>query len=260
MEKQKRIEVKDKNRELSDWTCAKIRQMRRFNRKSEEHRQIFNQIYMANKDLVQKFVHKYCADNVDKNLRDQLVAAGEHGLIEAILSFDESKGVTFGTYAVPTIKGYILNFINDSQLIPLSSHLAVQMAAARRGEEEYFDKYKGEKRAIDPVVLSLAKGHLSLDLMMSEENEGEDKPGWEIGEPSFDMEMIDNDFVKQALSILSDQERDVIIRHFLLSQTLKTIAKSYGVSTARIGQIKRDALEKMRRRFGWTSNKKLFGS
>lgn len=46
------------------------------------------------------------------------IQEGFYGLIKAAQSYDSSRGIAFSTYAVPTIKGYILKSLHEDKIIP----------------------------------------------------------------------------------------------------------------------------------------------
>ena len=49
---------------------------------------------------------------------DELVSAGSFGLIQAVDAFDESRGLSFSTYAVPRIRGAILDELRKQDHVP----------------------------------------------------------------------------------------------------------------------------------------------
>ena len=51
---------------------------------------------------------------------DDLVSAGSMGLINAVTSFDPSRGLAFSTYAAPRIRGAILDDLRRSDHVPRS--------------------------------------------------------------------------------------------------------------------------------------------
>ena len=58
---------------------------------------------------------------------DELVSAGNIGLLSAVEAYDPSRGSAFSTYAVPRIRGAILDELRRSDWLPRSSR-----ARARR--------------------------------------------------------------------------------------------------------------------------------
>ena len=51
---------------------------------------------------------------------DDLVSAGTLGLVRALESFDPSRGLEFSTYAIPRIRGSILDDLRDRDWVPRS--------------------------------------------------------------------------------------------------------------------------------------------
>src|SRR5438128_461453 len=49
---------------------------------------------------------------------DELVSAGTLGLIQAVDSFDRNRGLSFSTYAVPRIRGAILDELRKQDHVP----------------------------------------------------------------------------------------------------------------------------------------------
>src|ERR671937_890292 len=49
---------------------------------------------------------------------DELVSAGTLGLIQAVESFDKHRGLSFSTYAVPRIRGAILDELRKQDHVP----------------------------------------------------------------------------------------------------------------------------------------------
>ena len=63
---------------------------------------------------------------------DELVSAGTLGLISALQSFDASRGLAFSTFAVPRIRGSILDELRRQDHVPRSvRRKSREMAAAR---------------------------------------------------------------------------------------------------------------------------------
>lgn len=68
---------------------------------------------------------KYVAERVKDNLppevdRDDLVSYGIFGLIDAIEKFDHTRGLKFETYAIPRIRGAILDGLRACDTAPRS--------------------------------------------------------------------------------------------------------------------------------------------
>src|SRR5690554_2567390 len=51
---------------------------------------------------------------------DELVSCGVIGLMEALDSFDSSRGIAYSTYAIPRIRGAILDALRQQDHVPRS--------------------------------------------------------------------------------------------------------------------------------------------
>ncbi len=60
---------------------------------------------------------------------------------------------------------------------------------------------------------------------------------------------MDNDYVSALLSVLSEREREIIVRYLLNNETQVSISKELKISTTRTSQIYLQALEKIRANF-----------
>ncbi len=60
---------------------------------------------------------------------------------------------------------------------------------------------------------------------------------------------MDNDYVSALLSVLSEREREIVVRYLLNNETQVSISKKLKISTTRTSQIYLHALEKIRANF-----------
>jgi len=60
---------------------------------------------------------------------------------------------------------------------------------------------------------------------------------------------LDNDYVSALLSVLSEREREIVVRYLLNNETQVSISKKLKISTTRTSQIYLQALEKIRANF-----------
>jgi RNA polymerase sigma factor for flagellar operon FliA len=194
---------------------------------------------------------------------DELVSAGTLGLIQAADSFDRSRGLSFSTYAVPRIRGAILDELRKQDHVPrnvrrrtrdvsrarealagvlrrpptedeLSRHLSVPTDVLRKWEldaEGATICSLDQPLRTDPTGATLGETlfderHLSLDDLLTHEQE--------IGR------------LKRAIAALKEQERTVLGLNFFEELKLQEIATVLGLSVCRISQIRTAALAKLR--------------
>src|SRR6476646_10223657 len=92
----------------------------------------------------------------DKVDHDELVSAGILGLMSAMTAFDPGRGLAFSTFAVPRIRGAILDELRRQDHVPRSiRRKARQIAGARETLSRLFNR--------EPVDSELAE-HLGIDV------------------------------------------------------------------------------------------------
>jgi RNA polymerase sigma factor FliA len=194
---------------------------------------------------------------------DELVSAGTMGLIQAADSFDKSRGLSFSTYAVPRIRGAILDELRKQDHVPrnvrrrtrdvtrardalagtlrrsptefeLSAHLQVPTEMLRKWELDAegaavcsLDQPVRNETSPSTLADSIADERtVSLDDLLTHEHEVEQ--------------------LKLAIARLKDQERTVLALNFFEELKLQEIATVLNLSVCRISQIRTAALSKLR--------------
>lgn len=198
---------------------------------------------------------------------DDLVGYGVFGLIDAIDKYDMGKDVKFETYASLRIRGAIIDQIRKMDWIPRTvrqkqkkMETAIKDVEARLGrpatdeeiaqelgisDDEYMD-WQGQMKVTNVV---------SLDEFMEQ---GSDIPrdAGNAHSSTFDSpeESIEKEELKkmlaEALELLTDKEKKVILLYYYEELTSKEIASVLEVSESRISQLHTRALQKMRTKMG----------
>jgi len=194
---------------------------------------------------------------------DELVSAGTMGLIQAVDSFDRTRGLSLSTYAVPRIRGAILDELRRQDHVPrnvrrrsrdvaraqealvgslsrlpthdeLSQHMQIPTDVLRKWE---FDAEGASLSSLDQPMHADAVGATlgdtisddrvgSLDDLLTHEQE--------VGR------------LQQAIGTLKEQERTVLALNFFEELKLQEIATVLRLSVCRISQIRTAALAKLR--------------
>ncbi len=187
---------------------------------------------------------------------DDLVGAGLMGLINSIDHFDPQQGFKFETYAVPRIRGAILDGLRDVDWLPRSyrqksrrldkvmrkligelGRLPHDLEIARElglNEDEY-------QKFVDQVG---ATSLVSLDVTISTGDEGGVGTLHEVVsdrtrlDPSQELEEADaRDVVLKLIEALSEQERSVVALYYYEELTFREIGKVLRLSESRVCQI-----------------------
>jgi len=196
---------------------------------------------------------------------DDLVSTGVIGLIEALKNFDPKRGVKFETYAVPRIRGAILDELRALDWVPRSTR------AKSRAIERTVAKLENKLGRI-PNDTELAKALrvsvkdllwdlddvsgttiLSLDEMVYREEDNRQVPRVEtVGAATKDNVLGDLEknelkaFLTNSITRLSEQEKLVIALYYYEELTLKEIGEVMKISESRVSQIHTKSVLKLR--------------
>lgn len=195
---------------------------------------------------------------------DELVSAGTLGLIQAADSFDSARGLSFSTYAVPRIRGAILDELRKQDHLPRNVRRRsrdvqrardVLAATLRRPPTE--DELSRTLRIPEDVLRKWELDAEGATLRSLDHPVGGESPGATLGEMITDdralpvEELLSHEQeveqLKRAIARLRDQERTVLALNFFEELKLHEIARVLGLSVCRISQIRTAALAKLRR-------------
>ncbi|MDE7188004.1 MAG: FliA/WhiG family RNA polymerase sigma factor [Lachnospiraceae bacterium] len=198
---------------------------------------------------------------------EDLVSYGIFGLIDAIDKFDFLKDVKFETYASLRIRGAILDQIRKMDWIPRTIRqkqkkidtvirdIEIKYGRSATDEEiaaglgitgeEYLD-WQSQMKITNVVSLNefLEQG----SEVPNEANQGRST---QFDSPEAVLERDElKKILVEALELLTEKERKVIVLYYYEELTLKEISNILGVSESRISQLHTRALQKMRGKMG----------
>lgn len=198
---------------------------------------------------------------------EDLVSYGIFGLIDAIDKFDCLKDVKFETYASLRIRGAILDQIRKMDWIPRTIRQKQKRidAAIKEIETQYGRSATDEEIAkslgitddeyLDWQSQMKITNVVSLNEFLEQGSEVSNEAG-STRSAAFDSpeEILERDELKkmlaQALELLTEKEKKVILLYYYEDLTLKEISNILEVSESRISQLHTRALQKMRGRMG----------
>ncbi len=197
-------------------------------------------------------VHGRVASAIDV---EDLVQIGMVALVEAANSF-EDRGHAFATYATLRIRGAMIDHLRrHASICRAAMGRRRELAAVRQKLEARLgraaeDADMAEEMGLDPadyralVDASQAVHHESMDAVYS------DHSMWFADLEEQADEAIDRDRLKDAIAgaIGGLPERDAMVLqlYFVEEMNLEEIGQTLGVGAARICQIKKAALDKLR--------------
>ncbi|MDE5718269.1 MAG: FliA/WhiG family RNA polymerase sigma factor [Lachnospiraceae bacterium] len=198
---------------------------------------------------------------------EDLVSYGIFGLIDAIDKFDCMKDVKFETYASLRIRGAILDQIRKMDWIPRTIRQKqkridaaikeIETQYGRSATDEEIAKILGitDEEYLDWQSQMKITNVVSLNEFLEQGSEVSNEAG-STKSAVFDSpeEILERDELKkilaQALELLTEKERKVIVLYYYEDLTLKEISNILEVSESRISQLHTRALQKMRGKLG----------
>ena len=194
-----------------------------------------------------------------------LINTGCIGLIEAFGNFDPSRGVKFETYAVPRIRGAILDELRALDWVPRSTRAKsreIERAMTQLENELGRQPEKAELAA----CLNLSEGELhralddvsctnilSLDEIIYPEDDNRQVPRIETVKDHTSLSVLGllekgelHSFLVVAIDRLTEQEKLVISLYYFEELTLKEIGEVMVISESRVSQIHTRAVKKLR--------------
>ena len=195
---------------------------------------------------------------------EDMVSYGIQGLIEAYHSFDPNKGAKFSTYALPRIRGAILDALRAAHPLPRSlqkfssdAEKATSALHVRLRRAPTHDEIAGEMGLASEEYLSCLSSAsvrtVSLENLADTAVDGNIEKLWEMADddPTVDPDaMVEKTAVKsklrEALDALPERERKIVRLYYLESQSLKSIGQSLGISESRASQLRHRAIRRLR--------------
>ena len=204
----------------------------------------------------------YLGNNVEY---DDLVGYGIFGLIDAIDKFDFGKEVKFETYASLRIRGAILDQIRKMDWIPRTirqrqkkidvAMREIETATGKNATDEDIAKQIGItiEELTDWQSQMKITNIVSLNEYLEQGSEvpRERNESKHFANPEEELEKGElKEKLKEALEVLTEKEKKVILLYYYEDLTLKEISSVLEVSESRISQLHTKALQKMKAKMG----------
>ena len=158
---------------------------------------------------------------------DDLISCGVLGLAEAWDRYDPQRGVAFEAYAIPRVKGAVIDAIRAADWVPRKARQRARMT----GEPVAMLVSMDEDRSTDDGDSRTADRIADEDLPL---------PGEEMLAAENRRELVG------ALNRLPERERMIVTLHYFERVALQDIARSFGVTESRVSQLHTRALRMLR--------------
>lgn len=185
---------------------------------------------------------------------DDLYGAGCIGLLKASKAFDPDRGVRFSTYAVPVILGEIKRLFRDGGTIKVSRSLKELSMHITRHREQFILS-EGREPTIEELCLLSGQPsetvvealNVSLPpLSLTESNDDSDNSEFDIPTESPDSSITDKLSLRQVMSELEPNDRQLIYLRYFENKTQVETAKVLGMTQVQVSRREKKILSLMR--------------
>ncbi|HXH20998.1 MAG TPA: sigma-70 family RNA polymerase sigma factor [Dehalococcoidia bacterium] len=197
---------------------------------------------------------------------EDLIAYGLQGLVEAYKSFRRDRGVRFSTFAMPRIRGAILDALRAAHHLPRSLQRAsaeldkvtsaLHVSLGRQPTVPEIAECIGETpEKVRDTVRTTGLKVLSLEGLSeygwdgkAEKLKGLSDDDVNLDPEAVTMEKVLIDQVRDAIGALPGRERTIIELYYLKSCSLQSIADVMQISPSRVSQLRHRAVRRLRQR------------
>ena len=209
-----------------------------------------------NLGLVHHIVKRFLNRGVDA---EDLFQIGCIGLMKAVDKFDLAFDVKFSTYAVPMISGEIKRFLRDDGMVKVSRSLKENGWKITRAREQFQHEHGRE-----PTLEEIAKvtGLSTEEVVMAMDAGAEvesiyksvyQSDGNEIylvdqiaGKNNEREKLLNHMLLKQRLSELEGEERELIRLRYFQGKTQTEVAGRLGISQVQVSRLEKRILRRLR--------------
>jgi RNA polymerase sigma factor for flagellar operon FliA len=195
---------------------------------------------------------------------EDMLSFGVQGLIEAYYSYDESRGAKFSTYALPRIRGAILDALRAAHPLPRSlqkfssdverANSELNQSLGRSPSKAELAEQMGLQQKDFMESLRSSNVHVvSLDGLAETAVSGNTEKLWEMADedPSIDPDSRAQDtlvrrMLHEAVEQLPDRERTIVHLYYMQARSLKSIGRALGISESRASQLRHRAIRRLR--------------
>ena len=201
----------------------------------------------GNLPLVHKLANRFRGRGVEY---EELYAAGCVGLVKAVDSFEPERGLCFSTYAVPVILGEIRRLFRDGGSVKISrslKELSVKAARLRdqlsaNGEPRISDIAQALGVTPEEAAEALCAGIPPVSL----DHGGEDGEPLPVPSASGEDALIDRLALRQCLSELSGEDREILMLRYFRRKTQSETAQILGMTQVMVSRRERKLLKELR--------------
>lgn len=198
--------------------------------------------------------------NVD---REDLIASGMIGLIEAYDRFDDEKGIPFSTYAELRVRGAMIDMLRRQDWVPRSVRKRIQEVEAWKSwfhDEHGRDPDQAELSRLMGISRAQLRRRLSRDQihpLVSTEQVAKGTEDTRLGnllmstDKAIDQQLMNRQReaeLESQMRILPGKEKLAIEMYYHEGKSLREIGEVLGVTESRACQIRTKGIKTLRKR------------
>ena len=215
------------------------------------------ELISGNLRLVLSVIQRF--SNRGENM-DDLFQVGCIGLIKAIDNFEVDRGLRLSTYAVPMIIGEIRRYLRDNSTMRVSRSMRDTAYKVLQAKEAYMAQHQREP-SVDEIaaILELRREDVVFALDAIVEPVSLYEPVFSDGGDTIcvmdqvrdtkntDEQWTERIALKEALSHLSQREKEILNLRFFQGKTQMEVSAEIGISQAQVSRLEKGALRQIRR-------------
>jgi len=215
-----------------------------------------NQLITEHTDIARRIALKMARRCPDWVAREDLVAAGMLGLIEAADRYDETRKEPFLSFAEFRIRGAVLDELRRGDLLPRRVRQLARKVSNAVRELENGGETPTDQRVADALGVSLDHYRSGLAHLV---NVGVDPIDDTTSTLQADLRLAPDEQaahsqlltrVRAALDKLEARDVTILGLHYIEDLTYQEISKTLGITPSRVCQLLWRAVERLRARLG----------
>lgn len=209
--------------------------------------------------LVESIARKY---SNGRSYHDDIVQVGMLGLLGAIRRFDSSFGRSFEAFAVPTIIGEIKRFLRDKtwdvhvprrikelgpRIKATVEALTIELQRSPLVSEVAERLEVSEEEVLEAMEMGRSYQALSMDHSIESDSDGSTVTLFDVvGREDEEYEKTNRRMiVADAMSVLSEREKQIIQLTYLEQLSQKEAGEKLGISQMHVSRLQRKAVKKL---------------
>ena len=185
---------------------------------------------------------------------DDLFQAGCVGLIKAADNFDESRGFSFSTYAVPVILGEIKRIFRDGGSIKIGRTLKEKARSVMKKKDD-ISVLLGREPTVSELADSLGFDIEETAMLLNASVPVISLTSGENGETQFDVPVESHEYeisdllgLRQVICSLDERDRKIIESRYYKNLTQQKTADLLGMTQVQVSRREKIILEMIRKK------------